>query len=300
MVIVALTALYALIVRSRHYGLTVERVWAFVVASAALLYSVGYSIAVFRKGAWLGAIARVNVIVALALIVIISAALTPLLSPYRLAANSQFQLVQERGLKAIESPDVSRMRVQSFGQNSPLRYLRFDAGKYGRARLKELADSYAGADADAIRQAATAMLAQSSRYESFARVDVPDVLKKLRIYPAGRTLDQSLIDTLTTDLSQPGGDLRLGNFSIESTAGIFIDLNNDKLDEFVFLTSYRGRAYENRLGKWVYVGNVGTVDIPGAARDLINDLAKGSVSARPSKWSDLVIGRHTYRINAQD
>jgi len=192
------------------------------------------------------------------------------------------------------------MRVQSFGQNSPLRYLRFDAGKYGRARLKELADSYAGADADAIRQAATAMLAQSSRYESFARVDVPDVLKKLRIYPAGRTLDQSLIDTLTTDLSQPGGDLRLGNFSIESTAGIFIDLNNDKLDEFVFLTSYRGRAYENRLGKWVYVGNVGTVDIPGAARDLINDLAKGSVSARPSKWSDLVIGRHTYRINAQD
>ncbi len=41
-VIISLTAVYALWMRSRHYGLTVERVWAFVVAGAALLYSVGY------------------------------------------------------------------------------------------------------------------------------------------------------------------------------------------------------------------------------------------------------------------
>jgi hypothetical protein len=297
MVIIALTALYALIVRSRHYGLTVERVWAFVVASAALLYSVGYSIAVFRKGAWLGAIARVNVIVAVALIVIISAALTPLLSPYRLAANSQFRLVQDRGLKAIES------------QNSPLRYLRFDAGQYGRARLKELADTYAGADADAIRHAATAMLAQTTRYGSIAGVDAVAVLAKLRIYPEGRTLDQNLTDTLITDLGSRGSDLRLQMSSGALSAGIFIDLNDDKIDEFVFLTPYGGRAYENKRGKWIYVGNVflrstdfakGTLDFPGAARDLIDDLTKGSVSARPAKWYDLLIGKHEYRINAAE
>jgi len=300
MVIIALTALYALIVRSSRYGLTVERVWALVVASAALLYSVGYSIAAFRKGAWLGAIARVNVIVAVVLIVIISAALTPLLSPYRLAANSQFQLVQEKGLKAIESPDASRMRVASYGQNSPLRYLRFDAGKYGRARLKELADSYAGADAEAVRRSATAMLAQTTRYGSVERADVADVLKQLRIYPAGRTLDEGLIDTLKTDLSRPGGELGFLNLTgSESTAGIFIDLNADKIDEFVLLTPYRGRVYEVRLGKWVNVGDVFS-DSRGATRDLIDDLAKGNVSARPSKWNDLLIGNHTYRINAVD
>jgi hypothetical protein len=44
----------------------------------------------------------------------------------------------------------------------------------------------------------------------------------------------------------------------------------------------------------------GDQDFPGAARDLIDDLAKGNVSARPSKWSDLVIGTHKYRINASD
>jgi hypothetical protein len=39
--IISLTALYARLMRSRHYGLTVERVWAFIVAVAALLYSAG-------------------------------------------------------------------------------------------------------------------------------------------------------------------------------------------------------------------------------------------------------------------
>ncbi|HXI49360.1 MAG TPA: hypothetical protein VNH39_12325, partial [Steroidobacteraceae bacterium] len=85
----------------------------------------------------------------------------------------------------------------------------------------------------------------------------------------------------------------------ENTAGIFIDLNTDKIDEFVLLTPYRGRVYEVRLGKWVNVGDF-FFDSRGATRDLIEDLAKGNVSARPSKWNDLLIGKHAYRINAAD
>jgi hypothetical protein len=126
-------------------------------------------------------------------------------------------------------------------------------------------------------------------------------LKKLRIYPAGRSLDEGLIDTLKTDLSRPGGEVGFLNIipGSESTAGIFIDLNADKIDEFVLLSPYRGRVYEVRLGKWVNVGDV-FLDSRGATRDLIDDLAKGNVSARPSKWSDLLIGKRTYRINASD
>jgi hypothetical protein len=58
-------------------------------------------------------------------------------------------------------------------------------------------------------------------------------------------------------------------------------------------------VYEVRLGKWVNVGDV-FLDPRRATRDLIDDLAKGNVSARPSKWNDLLIGKHTYRINASD
>jgi len=145
------------------------------------------------------------------------------------------------------------------------------------------------------------MLAQTTRYGSIERPDVADLLKKLRIYPAGRALDQRLIDTLKSDLSRPGGDLSFLNLvpSGEGTAGIFIDLNADKIDEFVLLTPYRGRVYEDRLGNWSDVGDV-FLDPRGAKRDLIDDLVKGNVSVRPSKWNDLLIGKHTYRINAPD
>src|SRR5690606_24289886 len=44
-VIIALTAVYALYLRIREYGFTVERVWACIVAAAAVLYSIGYALA---------------------------------------------------------------------------------------------------------------------------------------------------------------------------------------------------------------------------------------------------------------
>jgi Domain of unknown function (DUF4153) len=310
MVIIALTALYALIVRARHYGLTVERVWALVVAGAGLLYSVGYSMAAFRKGAWLGAISRVNIIVAIVLIVVMAAAMTPLLSPFRLAANSQFRLVQERGPKAV---DESRDR-NSYGRTSPLHYLRFDAGEYGRARLKELAESYAGPDAENVRRLANAVLAQKTRWDPVARVDVRDALGKLHIFPQGRTLDAGLVDQLVKDLSLGGSVTGLQEFSSQDfsarAAGIFVDLNGDGSDEFVFMTPWRGRVYENHLGKWRYRGDVfepPAVGVRAGARagaaaggNLLDDLNKGHVSSSPSKWSDLTIGAHRYRVDVED
>jgi hypothetical protein len=133
-----LMALYALTMRSSHYGLTVGRVWGLVVASAALAYSVGYSLAALGKGAWLGGMARVNVPVALALIAVIAAALTPVLSPYRLAADSQFRVVRDKGLAALSE---DRANQNLFGRDNALQYLRFDSGRYGVARLRELAGS---------------------------------------------------------------------------------------------------------------------------------------------------------------
>jgi hypothetical protein len=306
MVIIALTALYALIVRSRHYGLTVERVWALVVSGAGLLYSTGYAIAAVKKGPWLGAIARVNVAVALALIAVISAALTPVLSPYRLSADSQFRLVQEKGLQAIDDDDRRRHNGSPFPRNTPLHYLRFDAGRYGQVRLKELAEAYAGADAEEIRRLATAMLAQKNRWERVASTNVSEMLSKLNVFPAGRTLDPDLADKLAADLRVPGTDFAL-RISSEQSAGIFIDLNNDGIDEFVFLTPFRGRAYENRLGKWQYLGDVSlraddpsNLPFAGAKRDLIAELARGNWFAKPSKWSELIVGTWRYRLNAPE
>ena len=186
------------------------------------------------------------------------------------------------------------------------RYLRFDAGRYGQVRLKELAEAYAGADAEEIRRLATAMLAQKNRWERVASSNVSEMLSKLNVFPAGRTLDPDLADKLAADLRVPGNDFAL-RISSEQSAGIFIDLNNDGIDEFVFLTPFRGRAYENRLGKWQYLGDVSlraddpsNLPFAGAKRDLIAELVRGNWFAKPSKWSELIVGTWRYRLNAPE
>jgi hypothetical protein len=296
-VIISLTALYALIMRSQHYGLTVERVWAFVVAGAALLYSVGYSAAVLGKGPWLGGIARVNVVVAIALIAVIAAALTPLLSPYRLAANSQFRLVRERGLAvaADSHPDpYTRMG------NTSLQYLRFDSGRYGLDKLQELAKSEAGKDAENIRRLAGRLLAQKLRWEPLPATDVPAELVKLRIYPAPRTLDQALHDQLVSDMTKPVNGFAYHELS-EGAAGIYIDLNGDKSDEFVLLTASRGLVYVNHAGHWdlaadIYPQFIGLCK-SNFEKAILGELAKDNMSAVPPAWNDLSIGGHRLRVN---
>jgi Domain of unknown function (DUF4153) len=296
-VIISLTALYALWMRSSHYGLTVERVWAFVVAGAALLYSVGYSISAFRRGAWFADIARVNVAVAIALIAVISAALTPVLSPYRLAADSQFRLVREKGIEVI---DGIRANEDPYGRNTPLHYLRFDAGQYGVGKLKELAAMQTGPDAEAVRRKARGMLDQTQRWGTSPGSDVPEVLAKLHIFPADRTLDPDLKDELTSDLLKPENGFTFQHLSEQGVAGIYVELNDDNSDEFVFLTSNRGLVYEKREGHWLLVGAMTTKpDDLSRKLDLLGELAKGNMSATQPKWKELSIGGRRFRVDAR-
>jgi hypothetical protein len=299
MVIVSTTAFYALMMRSQHYGLTVGRVWALIVAGAALLYSVGYARAAFGGGAWLAGIARVNVVAALALMALICAALTPLLSPYRLAANSQFGIVREKGLLHAEDERSNRYGIM---QDTPLRYLRFDSGNYGRAKLRELAELQSGPDAENIRLSAKRLLAQTARWEGPPTVGTAAVaaaVAKLRIYPAGRTLDQNLSGVLTADLASPSTGFVFRNV-LDRAAGLYIDLNHDNSEEFVFLTDSSGLVYEKRAGQWVRVGSLYADRPESAGRydwDLFGQLDKGNVAATPPKWNDLSIGDQKFKLN---
>ena len=114
---VALLAVYALGVRIDAYGLTVPRAWGLLVAAIALAYAAGYAWAALRKGAWMAGVGTVNVAVALFSIVMLTLVLTPLLSPERLAAASQYR------------------RVLADPESDAYADLRFRTGRYGRERL---------------------------------------------------------------------------------------------------------------------------------------------------------------------
>jgi hypothetical protein len=297
-VIVSLTALYALTMRSSHYGLTVGRVWGLVVAGAALAYSVGYSLAALGKGAWLGGMARVNVLVALALIAVIAAALTPVLSPYRLAADSQFRSVRDKGLAALSE---DRANQNLFGRDNALQYLRFDSGRYGVARLRELAALQVGPDAESVNRLAKQLLEQKTRRISPPNTDNAAVLAKLHVYPEGRSLDPDLKATLQADVLKPENGFAFQQLSEEGVVGIYVALSVEGADNFVFLSLNHGLVYENRAGHWVLVGDVHPNSFALLQKlNLVDELGKGHVSAAAPAWKELSIGGRAFRVTERE
>ena len=292
--VIAVTALYALIVRSQHYGLTVQRVWAFVVAGAALIYSVGYSFAAFGKGRWLGGVARVNVAAALALIAAISAALTPALSPYRLAANSQLHLILEGKDPLPES---------RYAGETSFAYLRFNAGQYGRSRLEQLANLQNHPAAERIRERAAQALGQRYPWDFAPLPDPRRLLAELSIYPAGRAVDAELADTLVAEWSKPQPPYSFMP-DVEMMAGVFADLDGDGVEEFILLGAGGGTVYGSRSGRWTRIGRaypMRTIQDPRRTWDRMHaGLASGAVSATVARWKDLSVGEQRFRIDSEE
>src|SRR5262249_23484092 len=159
-----------------------------------LIYSAGYAWAAFQRGPWLAGISRVNVAVALFLIATIALTLTPVLSPYRLSANSQF-----RHARHYTTPTEDERGVWG----SPFRYLRFDAGRYGREKLEQLTKLEGVPQAERIRRLAQAALERKDRWAPIPDVVAEDLVARIDVYPAGRVLDAQLSAQLVKDLTDP-------------------------------------------------------------------------------------------------
>jgi Domain of unknown function (DUF4153) len=294
MVVVSLTALYALSIRTKFYGLTVERFWALVVAAMALLYSIGYSTSILNGRVWLGSIARVNVVGAVVLMAVLAASLTPVLSPYRLSADSLYHRIQKLGLAALEH------NPQYGWQSSSLKYLRYDSGGYGRARLESLSKEDKGVDADAIRQAAVKLLAQKNQWDTNSDVDVAGQLDKLRIFPAGRVLDKPLLDAINSSKSDPAYRFYFDQMSSKDV-GIFIDMNRDGGDEFVLVRPFGGLLFaKDASGVWMRAGHLVLARGQAAssiANGFLHDVEQGNYKSQPSQWDQLSVGSHTFLVN---
>lgn len=285
-IVISITALYALYVRIDTYGFTIERVWASIVAGAACIYAVGYALAARSQGRWMAGVARINVLTALFLIAAISLALTPMLSPYRISANSQFRLAQE--------PPRAQKAGQR-GYDTPLHYLRFNSGEYGAARLRELANLENHPRAAEIREAAAAMIAQQQRWQPAIPSNLKQSLGEITVYPAGKSIDAPLLERLEADLKNP----QLGCPQMNEGAalgGVFADLNADQVDEFVLIVSAQACAYGRKAGQWQRLGAL-TSHSSGHGSDLVAQIAAGHVRVQEPAWRELIIGRHTFQMN---
>jgi hypothetical protein len=285
-VVIALTAFYAISIRIHRYGFTVERVWACVVALAGLAYALGYSMAVRAKDVWMRGIASVNVYVALSLIALLMLTLTPMVSPYRIAANSQFR----------HATSSAAMPAQS-GENDALRYLRFDAGRYGLERLRELSRLKEGAAAAALAQAAQRFLATQNRYENYAR-SADDVLDKLAVYPTGASLEAALLTKLHEDVAGPKAQRSYLLGGSEHPVGLFVDMNGDGVQEFVLIGCNQSALYHRQGQSWQYGGMLLATN-NSATYDLAEQLRSGDFSVDLPRWRELRIGERHFRLQGE-
>lgn len=279
-IVISFTALYALYLRIDTYGLTVERVWACIVASAAAIYSVGYAFASRRSAPWMAGVARVNVAAAWILLVVIALALTPVLSPYRLAANSQYARVLETTAQDTEEYAAA------------LRYLHRNAGRYGRNRLQQLAELQEHPRADQIRADAAAVL-KDERFGALP-TQVSSKLDRMVMIPSDRAIDTTLRSQLEADMQDP--KLAWHYSTNSALIGANVDLNGDGSDEFAVVADQKAVIYERENDQWRRAANFNATNAVDLAA-LAAAAREGKVSSAASKWRELRIGELRYRFS---
>lgn len=117
-------AAYALALRVGEYGWTVDRVIALACIVVAACYALGYALSVVRARTWARDLERCNIATAFVVVLVIVALFSPLADPARISVSSQMARLHA-GKVASEEFDY--------------KYLRFGAGRYGRAALEKLA-----------------------------------------------------------------------------------------------------------------------------------------------------------------
>jgi hypothetical protein len=263
LLLVPLTVLaaWATGLRIAQYGLTAERVAAVAVLVVAAVFALGYAHAALAQGRWLRRIEAVNVAGAVAVLAVILALFSPLADPARLAVSDQVARLKA-GRTAVDRFDFQ--------------YLRFDAGRFGRAALADLARS----PDPKIAAAARAMQARKDRSARPAEAGRPFAAAIL-----SGALPEDFRAQAFTDDEAGGVGCVLGSAPCRLYAQ---DITGDGAPEVLAYQGSTLTAFARADGRWRAVGRY-----EGAGCDGVEAALKlGPPRLVPAPYSDLeVAGR---------
>lgn len=185
----AVLCLYSLSLRIEQYGLSVDRIQAGFMAIITGVWGTGYAIAVIMRK-WPKAIGRVNIASALFMTFLAAAMNSPILDPYRLAANNQ----AERLLNGQIAPE-----------DFDYLYMRFSLGRYGNYALEKISGSNHPRVAFIRRKIAAAMAMSPEEY--FSHIERERERERGFNIPSGETL------SLSVAIKNESADLKIFNNS---------------------------------------------------------------------------------------
>lgn len=149
--LLAILAVWSVVLRVQQYGWTPDRVLAATVSGFLLVYGGAYAMAVALRTNWMARIRQVNVGMALAVIAVSALWMTPFLNAYRIAVNSQLTLF-EKGDISVDQLAIWEME--------------HDWGRVGQAGVRRLEVLNKRGDHAEIIEKINAARSQSSHYQA--------------------------------------------------------------------------------------------------------------------------------------
>ena len=278
-----LIAVWGLSLRIGQHGLTPDRIIASACALVGAVYAAGYGWAalspLWRKTSWMKPLERTNVAAAVLTVGVILALFSPLLDPARLSVGDQMARLKRGAVSAAQF---------DYG------FLRFEAGKAGRAALADLAKSR---DAEIARRAKAAQ-ASDNRYD-FKQQDetIPPRTPHVAVWPADASLPAGFV------IPARPGDPR---YECEASAKCLAtarDLNGDGKAEVLLADRYRIALFaQGADGVWTHQGDY-RIAFCGSGADVAADpreaLKAPQTAPVASPWPDLSTPRGGARFQPE-
>lgn len=280
MLVLALLAAWAILLRVGQYGWTPQRVLSSATAAMAVFYSAGYTWASADRTTWLRRLERVNVTASIAALAILAGLFSPLADPVRISVASQIARLHS-GATAPDKFDYQ--------------FLRFDTGPTGTAALAALTKH------PNPEIAARAKRAQKSESRSYGREDSVNAaiteapFAHAAVYPKGAALPpdfraadwkgkgiygaQCLINGTACDVFVlPGG----------GSAAQLIVVHNSKLlnDNPPEPQDNAAVFVRNEQGAWEHASTLAGLRCPG----VLSALRSGKVQRVRPRYDDLQAG----------
>jgi Domain of unknown function (DUF4153) len=278
-----LIAAYALSLRVGQYGWTVDRLVAAFYLLMAASFAIGYFWAALRGSPWLARVAKVNVVAAFILLILMLAIFSPLLDPARISVNSQ--------MAQLESGKIPADKFD-------YQYLRFEGKRFGSEALKELAAGKSGKDAALIARKAQAALDKDTRWQTPVATDKTALAANISVWPKGAVLPASFLEQdwkkINEDYSMPDC-LRDRSATCDA---FLLDINADGQNELLIPGSMNATLMlQDNTGKWVRNGAIDS--LKSCSKD-IQALKNGAYQLVLPVIQDIKIGEIRYRIDSVD
>jgi hypothetical protein len=272
-------AWWALYLRIAQHGLTEQRLWAALVAAMAAIYVVGYALSWLQPARWMHFMARTNIAAAVFLCLALIAFASPLAQVQRLAVGAH----------------MNRVAAANGSLEPDWKYLRWDAGRFGREALQELAAGQ-GVPAGALwAKQATVSLAETNRWGNGVQpLGEAALAEKLKVHPPGRKLPAGFLAYFQTeDAAWQMQDCARSVSLCDVWVG---DLNGDGVDEVVLFNSVgngSGRLFQRGATGWQSLGHMNAE--PPAKTPFDSAQLDGAQTA-PGQWQDLIVGGKRFRL----